>query len=126
MDHCDPAPSISIRRSRAIAGAVTAALALAGAIYCGAPAQAAEELIEVDFSTSTGAFKGGAAGMLYGLGDAEVPTSALVSGAAVKHLTQKPVNGQQHPNGDPFDTDELFFENGGEYILINIQDWYPG
>ncbi len=99
-----------------------AALTGAGAL----PAHAEDvDLIEVDFASSTGAFRGGASGMLYGLGDDGVPTDAIVAGARPLNVTQKAPRGAQHPNGDPLEVEDQFFRNGGEYLMTNIQDYYP-
>jgi chitodextrinase len=62
--------------------------------------------------------------MLYGLSDAGVPTDAVIAGARPLHLTQKAPHGQQHPNGDPLEVEDALFDNGGEYIITNIQDYY--
>lgn len=98
------------------------ALTGAGAL----PAHAEDvDVIEVDFASSTGAFRGGASGMLYGLGDDGVPTDAIVAGARPLSVTQKAPRGEQHPNGDPLEVEDQFFRNGGEYLMTNIQDYYP-
>ncbi|NYD67768.1 OmpL47-type beta-barrel domain-containing protein [Agromyces atrinae] len=116
--------SKGVRRSL---GAATAfAFALTGAVAIATPASAADaEVIAVDFQTSTGAFQGGASGMLYGLSDDGVPTDPIIAGANPRNVTQKAPHGEQHPNGDPLEVERAFFENGGEYILTNIQDYYP-
>lgn len=86
---------------------------------------AAVDVVEVDFAASTGQFRGGASGMLYGLGDDGVPTDAIVAGARPLSVTQKAPHGEQHPNGDPLQVEDQFFRNGGEYLMTNIQDYYP-
>ena len=120
---------ISQRGRRAGALATAAVLAATGvSLTTFAPADsaaAAENTLAVDFSESTGDFQGGASGMLYGLSDDGVPTDPIVSGAAPRNITQKAPHGEQHPNGDPLDVDDQFFRNGGEYLMTNIQDYYP-
>ncbi|HMR48677.1 MAG TPA: hypothetical protein PKE40_05470 [Arachnia sp.] len=113
-------------RRRPLAALTAAALAL-GCIATGAqPAHAADpDILSVDFSVGTGAVKGGASGMLYGLSDHGVPTDAIIAGAGPRNITQKAPHGAQHPNGDPLDVEEQFFANGGEYLITNIQDYYP-
>lgn len=86
---------------------------------------AADEKVTVDFSQETGPVYGGATGMLYGLSDDEVPTSAVVAGARPRTVTQMPEGGLQHPNGGALTVSDTFFESNGEDILINIQDQYP-
>ncbi|QDB78780.1 hypothetical protein FE251_04860 [Georgenia wutianyii] len=121
-------PSTEPRRrtARQVAASVTAAVLVATGSAAAAPvAQAASDALEIDFAVSTGPFKGGASGMLYGLGDDGVPTDAIIAGAGPHHLTQKAPRGAQHPNGDPLEVERAFFENGGEYMMTNIQDYYP-
>jgi len=114
----------SARLGRTLIAAVAAA---ATAITVAAvPAQAADpDVVTVDLAVSTGEVKGGASGMLYGLSDEGVPTDAIIAGALPRNVTQKAPYGEQHPNGDPLEVEDTFFRNGGEYILTNIQDYYP-
>ncbi|MDQ1218327.1 bacterial Ig-like domain-containing protein [Microbacterium arborescens] len=132
-----PIPPPGPRRSSAPRGAAIAAcLALALGSLAGALPVAADdtpdndandtvETVAVDFSESTGLFRGGASGMLYGLGDDGMPTDAIIAGARPTNVTQKAPRGAQHPNGDPLEVERSFFENGGEYLMVNIQDYYP-
>ncbi|MFY9712352.1 MAG: hypothetical protein WAK00_02660 [Microbacterium sp.] len=121
-----PTPTTEGRLRRGSLAALTAtALVASVGFAASAPASAAApEVIAVDFSQSTGAFKGGASGMLYGLSDDGVPTDAIIAGARPLNLTQKAPHGAQHPNGDPLEVEDAFFDNGGEYIMTNIQDYY--
>jgi hypothetical protein len=115
------------RQSRAALAALIAAGVAFGGAVVGTPAAlgaTASDVIDVDFSTSTGAFRGGASGMLYGLSDDGVPTDAIIAGARPTNITQKAPHGAQHPNGDPLEVEDAFFSNGGQYILTNIQDYY--
>ncbi|MGA7148667.1 MAG: hypothetical protein WBX17_09295 [Microbacterium sp.] len=96
-----------------------------GALATAVPASAATEVVTVDFSESTGPVHGGAAGYLYGLSDPDVPTASVIAGAGVKHLTQMPEGGEQHPNGGALTVSDTFFRAGGEEIYINVQDQYP-
>ncbi|WP_135849238.1 bacterial Ig-like domain-containing protein [Serinibacter arcticus] len=106
---------------------IAAVAAAATAVTVAAiPAQAADpDVVTVDLAVSTGEVKGGASGMLYGLSDEGVPTDAIIAGALPRNVTQKAPYGEQHPNGDPLEVEDSFFRNGGEYILTNIQDYYP-
>lgn len=113
-----------VRRGVAVAAAV--AVGAAGAVLPMSSAAAADpEVIEIDLAATTGEFQGGASGMLYGLGDDGVPTDAIIAGAGPTNVTQKAPHGAQHPNGDPLEVERSFFENGGEYLMVNIQDYYP-
>lgn len=122
---------MSIRREGRFVSRAAAATALLGlsatmAVLGPDGAQAEEfEVLKIDFQDSTGEFQGGASGMLYGLSDEGVPTDAIVAGAGPRNVTQKAPNGEQHPNGDPLHVEDMFFRNGGEYLMVNIQDYYP-
>ncbi|MEV8273483.1 LamG-like jellyroll fold domain-containing protein [Microbacterium sp. NPDC077184] len=83
------------------------------------------EEISADFSQRTGAFRGGASGTLYGLGDEQSPTQALVNGSAMNNISQKPPFGTQHPGGDAFNIESTFFDKYGEDLYIYTQDYYP-
>lgn len=120
-------PQSRSRIARATATTALSALVLSGLVVgAAAPANAATvDVIGVDFSKTDGAVQGGASGMLYGLSDDGVPTDAIIAGARPTNLTQKAPHGAQHPNGDPLEVERAFFENGGEYMMTNIQDYYP-
>ncbi|PTL72557.1 hypothetical protein C1I63_06630 [Rathayibacter caricis DSM 15933] len=83
------------------------------------------EPIAVDFGQDTGEFRGGASGTLYGLGDEGSPTQALVNGAAMTNVSQKPPFGTQHPGGDAFTVEKTFFDKYGEGLYLYTQDYYP-
>ena len=83
------------------------------------------EEIVADLSRRTGDFRGGASGTLYGLGDEQSPTQALVNGAAMTNVSQKPPFGTQHPGGDAFNIEKTFFDKHGEDLYIYTQDYYP-
>ncbi|MFT2711148.1 CBM35 domain-containing protein [Clavibacter sp. Sh2126] len=116
---------------RALLGCTAAAgalsLALSGASLVASPtsASAATSRVAVDFGTSTGAFRGGATGTLYGLGDDGSPSPAVLAGAHVTNTSQKPPQGTQHPNGDALDVEHGFFSAGGKDLYVYLQDEYP-
>ncbi|MCC4908066.1 LamG-like jellyroll fold domain-containing protein [Microbacterium sp. cx-59] len=83
------------------------------------------EDVTVDFSETTGEFRGGASGTLYGLGDEGSPTQALVNGAAMTNVSQKPPFGTQHPGGDAFHIEDSFFDKHGKDLYVYTQDFYP-
>ena len=83
------------------------------------------QVLEVDFSQETGAFRGGASGTLYGLGDDGAPTQTLLDGAAVENSSQKPPFGTQHPSGDALRVEQSFFAAGGNELAVYVQDYYP-
>lgn len=85
----------------------------------------AAQTLNVDYKTITGDFHGGASGMLYGLGDEGSPTDAILDGARVQVTSQKPADGLQHPSADVIAVEKQFFSNGGQQLVVNLQDWYP-
>ncbi|MEN0084085.1 MAG: CBM35 domain-containing protein [Leifsonia sp.] len=104
---------------------MAAALVAAG-IGLSVPAHAATtDHLGVNFASSTGAFRGGAAGTLYGLGDPGDPTQALIDGAHITTTSQKPPGGAQHPTGDALHVEPSFFAGAGQQELIYMQDYYP-
>ncbi len=105
--------------------ATTAAFAVT-AVGLSVPADAAEtDVLKVDFSQSTGAFRGGATGTLYGFGDEGAPTQALINGAAITNTSQKAPYGTQHPSGDALKVEDGFFAKHGKDMCIYVQDYYP-
>ncbi|MCF4119702.1 hypothetical protein L1785_21080 [Antribacter sp. KLBMP9083] len=89
------------------------------------PAAAETDVLTVDFGATTGAFRGGATGTLYGFGDIGVPTSALVNGAHITNSSQRAPYGTQHPSGDSLRIEDGFFAKHGTELAIYIQDYYP-
>ncbi|MGO4533359.1 CBM35 domain-containing protein [Leifsonia sp. 2MCAF36] len=114
------------RRLLAPAVALTAGAALALAGLTAVPASAATaDPLSVDFSQTTGTFRGGATGTLYGLGDDGVPSQAVLDGAHITNTSQKPPEGAQHPNGDALQVESSFFAGGGQDLYVYVQDMYP-
>jgi hypothetical protein len=88
------------------------------------PATAATETLRVDLGSPTGAFHGGATGILYGLGDPGVPSHDLIAGMRPRTISQKAPDGDQHPNGDALKVADSFFAAGGTDVHIYAQDTY--
>jgi hypothetical protein len=110
----------------AAATAAAATLALSMGCLIGTPAEAATaDTLNVNLSQTTGTFRGGAGGALYGLSDDGVPTQAALDGAHVTNISQKPPGGAQHPNGDALDVEKEFFASGQKDIYVYVQDEYP-
>lgn len=113
------------RRRAALTAALSAAALLASTFATPHAAYAATDTVTVNFASSTGAVKGGATGMLYGLSDPGVPSVAVVAGVRPRTVTQMPEGGLQHPNGGAVTVADSYFNAGGSDIYINIQDQYP-
>ena len=79
----------------------------------------------MDLSQTTGTFRGGASGTLYGLGDDGVPSQAVLDGAHVTNTSQKPPDGLQHPSGDALNVEKSFFAGSGKDLYVYVQDAYP-
>src|SRR5687767_6298888 len=109
-----------------LAAALSAVAVVAGGLSL--PAAGAEEsgdVLSVDFARTTGAFRGGATGTLYGFGDDGAPTQALINGAHITNTSQKAPYGTQHPSGDAVKVEDGFFAKHGEDMYIYVQDYYP-
>ncbi|WP_329310661.1 RICIN domain-containing protein [Streptomyces sp. NBC_01262] len=124
-------PGIGQRRStarRLLHGVTKALLALtviAGVTTMATPAaSAATPTLTVDLGTSTGAFRGGASGALYGLYGPQVPTNNLIEGMGLKTTNTKYQDGQQHPGSDALEIAKPFVDSGGGDIFIYMTDVY--
>ena len=105
--------------------AVTALCVTLGGLTAAPAVAASPDALRVDLSQTTGDFRGGSTGTLYGLGDDGVPSQAVLDGARVTNTSQKPPQGAQHPNGDALDVEKSFFAGGGKDLYVYIQDEYP-
>lgn len=117
--------------------AVVAGLGLSAGLFGAGPAAAVTgpedpvtaasdvDVLGVDLATTTGEFRGGASGALYGLGDEGAPTQALINGAHITNVSQKAPFGTQHPSGDALAIEDGFFDKHGEDLYIYVQDYYP-
>ena len=116
--------------SRVVASvSVGATLLISGGAVVVQSAMAADgnkavQILNVDYGTETGDFRGGASGTLYGLGDDGSPTNAILDGAQVENSSQKPPSGTQHPSGDALSLENQFFSNGGNELAVYMQDYY--
>jgi hypothetical protein len=110
---------------------LTAALAVVTLVVGGPPmstasaAGEAADVLNVDFARTTGEFRGGATGTLYGFGDEGAPTQALINGAHITNTSQKAPHGTQHPSGDSLKVEDGFFRKHGKDMYIYVQDYYP-
>ncbi|MEH0420629.1 RICIN domain-containing protein [Streptomyces sp. B21-083] len=88
------------------------------------PAAAATPTLAVDLGTTTGAFRGGASGALYGLYGQDVPTNNLIEGMGLKTTNTKYQDGQQHPGSDALEIAKPFVDSGGGDVFIYMTDVY--
>lgn len=114
---------------RSLAATAAAALMVGGlavpSVATTASAVESTDVLAVDFSDRTGEFRGGATGTLYGFGDDDAPTRALINGAHITNSSQKAPYGTQHPSGDALKIEDGFFDKHGDQLYIYIQDYYP-
>ncbi|MCC8246775.1 hypothetical protein [Saccharothrix luteola] len=106
-----------------LAGTMAAAMVLGTSTAVSARRSSAETL-RVDLDSPTGAFHGGATGILYGLGDPGVPSHDLIAGMRPRTVSQKAPDGEQHPNGDALQVADGYFAAGGTDVHIYAQDVY--
>ncbi len=82
--------------------------------------------LEIDASVSEGAISSRASGFLYGLAQDGVPDAAVVESIDVSSVSQKVVDGLQHPIGDVDDVSPSLANC--DYITVYLQDcfdtWY--
>lgn len=124
-------PRIGQRRStarRLVNSATRALLALTvvagAATTMASSASAATPTLTVDLGTSTGAFRGGASGALYGLSGPQVPTNNLIEGMGLQTTNTKYQDGQQHTGSDALEVAKPFVDSGGKDVFIYMTDVY--
>jgi hypothetical protein len=81
--------------------------------------------ITVDLADrSLGDIYHGASAALYGLSEPNVPDINTLIPLKPSHISQKAPNGVQHPSGDGLRVADYFFEAGGGFIQVLVQDYY--
>lgn len=78
--------------------------------------------LNIDMSVKTGAVTSGASGYLYGLAEDGVPSYAMCESIDISSVSQKAMDGLQHPIGD-VDNVSGMLENT-DYNVVYIQDAY--
>ena len=95
------------------------------AIDTTAPASSASTLV-VDLGQSTGAFHGGAAGVLYGLYDQGLPSNNLIDGIKLRTVATKAQDGPQHPGADALEVVKPLADSSNGDVYIYMTDIYRG
>ena len=80
--------------------------------------------VNLDPAVNTGGIIHGAAGFLYGISSADVPTTNTVVPLKSKILVTKGALGTEHPYGDALDVAKTFLESGGEQIQMYNSNYY--
>ena len=76
-----------------------------------------------DLSNKTGAVTSGASGYLYGLAEYGVPSAAMCESVDISSVSQKAIDGLQHPIGD-IDHVAVMLQST-DYNVVYLQDAYP-
>ncbi|WP_265522990.1 LamG-like jellyroll fold domain-containing protein [Oerskovia flava] len=82
--------------------------------------------LRIDLGTDTGAFHGGASGVLYGLYADGMPTDNLVEGMNVRTVATKAQDGAQHPGSDALEIVGQLGDTTGGDVYLRVTDWYRG
>lgn len=82
--------------------------------------------LTVDLGSDTGAFKGGASGLLYGLYADGMPTDNLVEGMGVRSVATKAQDGAQHPGSDALEVTRQLAESTDGDVYLRVTDYYRG
>ncbi|MCC8074299.1 MAG: hypothetical protein LIO62_09280 [Clostridiales bacterium] len=78
--------------------------------------------LTADFSQKTGEVTNGASGYLYGLAESGVPSSNMTESVDISTVSQKVVDGLQHPIGD---IDNVYSQlDNTDYDIVYLQDAY--
>jgi hypothetical protein len=106
--------------------ASAAVVALMAALLPATPSNAAPAAptVTADLSRTTGPVMYGANGSLYGPSDDGVPSDNLLQPLKIRTIAQPPPFGQQHPNGYSDVVAPAFVRNGGQDVVVYIQDAY--
>ncbi len=75
-----------------------------------------------DFASPTGAVTSGASGYLYGLAENGVPSEAMCESVDISSVSQKVIDGLQHPIGDVDHVSPML--DSTDYIVVYLQDTY--
>ncbi len=85
-----------------------------------------EPTLEIDASVSEGEISSRASGFLYGLAQEGVPDAAMAESIDISSISQKVIDGLQHPIGDVDDVSPSL--GNCDYITVYLQDcfdtWY--
>lgn len=78
--------------------------------------------LEIDASISEGAVSSRASGFLYGLAESGVPDPAMVESIDIASVSQKVIDGLQHPVGDIDNVADNL--KSCDYLVVYLQDCY--
>ncbi len=81
--------------------------------------------LDVDASASVGTRTGGAAGFLYGVAEADVPSKEITDSLHITTMSAKTAGGPQHPVGDIAHIAPQVNSEDLQYFIVYLQDMYP-
>lgn len=82
--------------------------------------------VDIDLSSNTGAFTGGASGTLYGVYGQGVPTDNLIAGMHLSTVATKAQDGPQHPGADALEVVQPLVNSSGGDVYIYMTDIHRG
>jgi len=82
--------------------------------------------LRVDLGSDTGAFLGGASGLLYGLYGDGMPSENLIEGMNVRTIATKAQDGAQHPGSDALEVVKPLADTTDGDVYLRVTDWYRG
>ncbi|WP_199613675.1 cohesin domain-containing protein [Paenibacillus alkalitolerans] len=114
------------RRRRTLSSILSVALLLSlFSGFASAASGASWAELSVDLADrSLGEIYHGASAALYGLSEPNVPDINTLIPLKPSHISQKAPDGVQHPSGDGLRVADYFFEAGGGFVQVLIQDYY--
>lgn len=88
------------------------------------PAKSNVKFIEIDASKKLGKIMYGAIGGHYAISEIDIPSIYILSSLKIYTVNQKPPYGMQHPGADALRVAETFFNAGGKFLQVYLQDIY--
>jgi len=82
--------------------------------------------VNIDLSSNTGAFQGGASGTLYGVYGQGVPTNNLIAGMHLSTVATKAQDGPQHPGADALEVVQPLVDSSNGDVYIYMTDIHRG
>jgi hypothetical protein len=107
-------------------GAFTAQGTAAGRTVTAAVTVRYENQVDIDLSTGTGDFMGGASGTLYGVYGQDIPSNNLIDGINLRTVATKAQDGPQHPGADALEVLKPVVDSSGGDVYIYMTDIYRG
>gem|GEM_PF-975842 len=82
--------------------------------------------VDIDLSSNTGEFMGGAVGTLYGLYGQDIPSNNVIDGIKLRTVATKAQDGPQHPGADALEVLKPLVDSSNGDVYIYMTDIYRG